>query len=260
MKPHRLCLSGPLLCLALTQADAVIAHLLDRTLLRLSQILYVQGTRLKCLNPSLILPLSQLDIMMHGRGFPPPHGGGFQGGPGGGFGGPPPFGGGRGGGMGGAFLCNICQQACLVARPLFPSFLTLHTHPFHAHILPPINTLTHTMSLQPGHKAEMCPNGQVDWIKRLGTEAFKMYPNRYWSEDPVNPANRRIVNEGKLAAQSREFAEQRLRAQGVDMTGPYSKLDFMTKPISIKRFVERPKSVSGYEHSTQPFLVSGIND
>merc|ERR1712113_174315 len=58
-------------------------------------------------------------------------------------------------GFGAPFLCSICQQ--------------------------------------PGHKAEMCPNGQVDWIARLGNRAFRLRPPLYWSEDPTNPKNRRTA-------------------------------------------------------------------
>merc|ERR1711869_85086 len=46
---------------------------------------------------------------------------------------------------------------------------------------------------QPGHKAEMCPNGQVDWVAKLGNRAFLLRHPVYWSDDPANRQNLRTA-------------------------------------------------------------------
>merc|ERR1712183_92109 len=35
----------------------------------------------------------------------------------------------------------------------------------------------------------MCPNGQVDWVAKLGNRAFRLRPSFFWSRDPANPRN-----------------------------------------------------------------------
>merc|ERR1712046_464828 len=64
---------------------------------------------------------------------------------------------------------------------------------------------------QPGHRAEMCPNGQVDWIAKLGNRAFRLRPNQFWTQDSVNPKNRRvnITNLEMIEISVKKYLEQK---------------------------------------------------
>merc|ERR1719408_206234 len=61
---------------------------------------------------------------------------------------------------------------------------------------------------KPGHKAEMCPNGHVNWLEKLGSRAFRLRPQTVWSEDRANPNNRRgaHANLVKLEKAAKDFA------------------------------------------------------
>merc|ERR1712110_673589 len=61
---------------------------------------------------------------------------------------------------------------------------------------------------QSGHKAEMCPNGQVDWVAKLGNRAFRLRPPQYWTDDKSNPKNRRcmVLNLRNFELSSIEYA------------------------------------------------------
>lgn len=86
----------------------------------------------------------------------------------------------------------------------------LRAHPPRPHRLP---------AVQPGHRGEFCPNGQVDWIGRLGERAFRMRPPMYWSEDPANPMNRKTAHLDKFEHAAKAWAQERCKEMGLDYEG-----------------------------------------
>merc|ERR1711904_104264 len=60
---------------------------------------------------------------------------------------------------------------------------------------------------QSGHKAEMCPNGQVDWLTKLGNRAFQLRPSQFWTLDTLNPSNSRFAGKSleSIEKDAREY-------------------------------------------------------
>merc|ERR1712060_897043 len=87
-----------------------------------------------------------------------------------------------------------------------------------------------------------CPNGQVDWIFKLGNRAFRLRPPLYWSHDSVNENNRNISPAilEKLEAKAKKYSQEVCKEISIDCNSfeETAKITYSLKPKTTAKLLK----------------------